>query len=85
MKITNYSVNDKGIKEIKQFLSNNHKLGGAHFTQEMLYAWAANAEFQLEQGNTPTIELNAWESIYNRAQEFEISDLGIDKEIVEVD
>ena len=42
-----YTVNDTGLAEIQEFLADNHKLGGDHFTADMLRAWAADAEFQL--------------------------------------
>ena len=38
-----YTVNDTGLAEIQEFLADNHKLGGDHFTADMLRAWAADA------------------------------------------
>ena len=85
MKYTNYSVNESGLNEIKEFLAENHKLGGDHFTRDMLRAWAAAAEFQLGEGNSATIEIRSWDSIHGRTQEFTISDAGLDSEEIEID
>jgi hypothetical protein len=71
-------VNERGIEEIRQFLSENHKKGGDHFTRSMLKAWAADAEFQLDEGNPPIIELKSWDSVHGRTQTYTISDEGID-------
>ncbi len=51
------AVNERGLEEIKQFLAQNHKKGGAHFTRARLLAWAGSAEFQVSQGNPPCIEI----------------------------
>ena len=85
MQVTNYSVNEQGLNEIKEFLADNHKKGGDHFTRDMLLAWAADAEFQLAEGNPATIEIKSWDSIHGRTQEFTISDAGLDAETVEID
>lgn len=85
MQVTNYSVNEQGLNEIKEFLAGNHKKGGDHFTRDMLLAWAADAEFQLAEGNPATIEIKSWDSIHGRTQEFTISDAGFDAETVEID
>ncbi|MFT3819838.1 MAG: hypothetical protein QM750_19870 [Rubrivivax sp.] len=78
MQVTNYSVNEHGLNEIRQFLAENQKLGGDHFTRDMLLAWAADAEFQLSEGNPATIEIKSWDSVHGYAQEFRISDAGLD-------
>lgn len=83
MKYTKYSVNEIGLNEIKEFLAKNHKLGGDHFTRDMLRAWADDAEFQLGEGNFATIEIRPWDSINGRAQEFTISVDGLDSEELE--
>lgn len=76
MQATN--VNAIGLQEIKTFLAANHKKGGDHFTRDMLQAWAADAEFQLSEGNPATIEIKSWDSIHGCAQEYRISDAGLD-------
>lgn len=81
----NYSINEIGKQEIKQFLADNHKLGGDHFDDEMINAWAADAEFQLSEGNPATIEIRSFDSVHGRTQEYRISDAGIDKKEIEVD
>lgn len=85
MNTTTYTVNERGLNEIKEFLAANHKLGGNHFTRDMLLAWAADAEFQLAEGNPASIEIKSWDSIHGRAQEFTISAAGLDAEVIETD
>lgn len=72
------TVNEHGLQEIKEFLADNHKKGGDHFDRDMLIAWAADAEFQLAEGNPPMIEIKSWDSVHGRTQEYTISDAGID-------
>jgi hypothetical protein len=43
-------------RTIDAFLASHHKKGGDHFTADMLRAWAADAGFPMDEGNTPTIE-----------------------------
>ena len=85
MKMTTYTVNDQGLEEIKEFLIKNHKEGNDYFSREMLLAWAAEAEFQLAEGNPPSIELHPWESVNGCTLEFTISNAGLDAEIVEIE
>lgn len=70
------SINAIGIKEIHQFLADHHKKGGDHFSADMLRAWAADAEFQLDEGNTPTIEIKSWDSVSGHTESFTVSDEG---------
>ena len=76
-----HSVNEKGLSEIKGFLADNHKKDGDHFTPEMLRSWAADAEFQLGEGNPAMIEIRAWDAISGHAETFTISDAGLDYEL----
>ena len=85
MQATTYTVNEQGLDEIKKFLAANHKKGGDHFDRDMLLAWAADAEFQLAEGNPATIEIRSWDSIHGYTQEYCISDAGLDAQVVEVD
>lgn len=84
MQITTHTVNEQGLNEIKEFLAANHK-NGEHFTRDMLQAWAADAEFQLSEGNPATIEIKSWDSIHGYTQEYTISDAGLDAHTEEVD
>ena len=77
-----YTVNDTGLAEIQEFLADNHKLGGDHFTADMLRAWAADAEFQLAEGNSPTIEIKSRDTVSGHTEACTISDAGLDAEIV---
>ena len=82
---TNRSINATGLAEIAAFLAANHKLGGDHFDRDMLRAWAADAERQLDENDRATIEIKSWESIHGYTQEFTVSDDGLDSETVEID
>lgn len=85
MQVTTYTVNEHGLNEIKEFLAANHKNGGDHFTRDMLQAWAADAEFQLSEGNSATIEIRAHDCIHSYTMEYRISDAGLDAETIEID
>ena len=77
MKYKTYTVNSRGIEEIRQFLKENHKKGD-HFTTDMLNAWAQEAEFQLGEGNRAIIEIRAHNCIHGYTMEYRISDAGLD-------
>lgn len=79
------TVNAVGLAEIAAFLAENHKLGGEHFTPDMLRAWAADAEFSLAEGNGAVIELTARDSMRGVTQTFEISVSGLDSQAVEIE
>lgn len=70
-------VNEAGINEIHDFLADYHKLGGDHFTKSMLRAWAADAEFQMAEGNGPCIEIRSWDSVSGATVDFQVSDAGV--------
>ncbi len=80
---TQKSVNAKGIEQIRQFLAEHHKKGGDHFNDEMLRAWASDAEFQLGEGNAPSIEIRASDSVSGHTEEFIIDDDGLDVEEID--
>lgn len=69
------------MSEIKTFLTDNHKKGGDHFTREMLQAWAADAEFQLSEGNPASIEIRSFDCVHGRTMEYKISDAGLDARV----
>lgn len=75
-------VNSQGIEEIRLFLVENHKKGDC-FTDDMLHAWASDAEFQLSEGNPACIEIKARDSVHGYAQEYRISAEGLTEEIDE--
>jgi len=70
-------INAEGLRQIRVFLSQCHRLGGDHFTPDMLRAWAAEAEFQLAEGNSPTIEIASWDSLSGRAEVFTLEPGGV--------
>ena len=69
-------INETGLQEIARFLATRHKLG--NFTDDQLHAWAADAEFQMGEGNPPTIEIKARDSVSGRAEEFTVSPAGVE-------
>lgn len=85
MKVKQYSVNEKGLAEIHQFLAEKHKLGGEHFDRAMLRAWAADAEFQLGEGNPARIEIRSFDSVSGHTEDYTISDEGLDCEEIEIE
>lgn len=83
MQVTNYTVNALGLQEIRTFLANNHKKGSDHFTEAMIRAWAADAEDSLDSGSLPIIEIRSFDSISGHTVTYQISDAGVDSEVVE--
>lgn len=71
------TINDQGLAEIRAILAAHHKLGGDHFTDSMIQAWANDAQFQLDEGNAASIEIKSWDNISGRTQEFRLSDAAI--------
>ena len=84
MKNTIKTINANGLNQIKTFLAENHK-DGANFDDNMISAWAADAEFQLGEGNPASIEIFRSDSVSCRTVEFTISNEGIDCEEVEIE
>lgn len=80
-----FYVNQDGIKEIHSFLASNHKLGGDHFDEKMLQAWAQDAEFNLSDGNPAMIEIRAFDSVSGHVETYTISQNGIDYTDIEID
>lgn len=70
-------INVSGLQEIAAFLGRCHRLGREHFTPAMLRAWAADAEFQLSEGNTPTIEIKSWDALSGHTEAHTVSAAGL--------
>ena len=70
-------VNATGKQEILEFLVQNHKLGNK-LNDDNINAWARDAENQLSMGNSPSIEIRSWESVYGYTQEYTVSEGGVD-------
>lgn len=85
MKIKQYRVNETGLAEIHAFLAENHKLGGGHFDASMLLAWANEAEFQISECGRASIEIQSRSSISGNAENYVISDEGLDCEEIDVE
>jgi hypothetical protein len=71
------AVNAVGLSEIREFLATHHKRDEP-FTLENLRAWARDAEFQMSEGNPPSIEIRAFDTLSGRAEQYTISTAGID-------
>lgn len=86
MQVAVKSVNDNGLAQIAKFLSDNTRTQfDLKRDRAGLKAWAADAEFQMGEGNPPCIEISAVASVHGYTQEFEIAAEGIDTEYVEID
>jgi len=70
-------INSQGIEEIYNFLIQRSKIDQDQLTHSMLQAWAQDAEFQLNDGNPPCIELKSWQSVSGKTEEFTISSAGV--------
>ena len=83
-------LNEHGLKEIREFLVENHK-NGEWFADDLpdvtkaLHGYAQEAERQIGFGNPPSIELKAWETVTGHTQEFRISDAGLDWALSPID
>jgi len=69
-------VNEYGVQQIRQFLVDNHKRGDA-LTDDQVKAWVEGAEFQLAEGNAPTVEIAAAHSVNGYAVTYTVSDAGV--------
>ena len=85
MQATIRTVNATGLAEIRAILAQYHKLGGDHFTDSMIHAWAAEAQFQLDEGNPASIEIKARDHVDGYAQDFQLSDQAVDSALIEID
>lgn len=77
MKRTVQYVTERGINEIATFLAENHTRGANYFTKDMLRAWADEADYKLQDGEAPTIEIKSFDSIHGRNQTFTVSKDGL--------
>ncbi len=79
------AINAAGLAEIRAILAENHKLGGGHFTDSMIRAWAEEVEFQLAEGNGATFEIKSWAHVMGWTQEFHLTDAAIETQMVEIE
>jgi hypothetical protein len=85
MKVKQYKVNDTGMQEIRQFLADHHQRGDDNFSNDEIFAWAADAEFQLGEGNSACIEIRASNSRSGHTEIYTISDAGLDCKEIELE
>jgi hypothetical protein len=71
-------INELGLAEIHQFLALRHKLHVDHFDRAALSSWAAEAEFQLGEGNPACIEIKSLDTVSGHTETFDISDAGVE-------
>lgn len=83
------TINQNGLIEIAEFLGRRFKKavisgeGAGYFDDSMLAAWAAEAEFQLAEGNPPSIEISGFDSVSGNPETFEVSPEGVDTNYVD--
>lgn len=63
MKIKTYAINETGLESIHAHLAEKHRLGGEHFTRDMLMAWAGEAEESIANGNDACFEISSFDSV----------------------
>lgn len=85
MKITTYSINENGLNQIHAHLAASHKLGGDHFTRDMLLAWAADAERNMNDDGRGEFEIRAWDSVSGSTELCRITGEGFDAEETEIE
>ena len=82
--ITIQTVNEIGLKEIREFLRKTHIKGETigFDGPDLLRAWAEEAEFQMGEGNPPSIEILSCNSLTGKTETYTISEAGISTEVV---
>jgi len=74
------TVNALGLKQIQDYLSDFHKRGREHFTEEMIQAWAEDVERSLGENNRAEFEIRASDSISGHTELCRLSDDAYDIE-----
>jgi hypothetical protein len=75
-------INNYGLKQIASELAKHHKLGGEHFDQSMIAAWATEAENSFMDGNGCQFEISRFDSVTGRPVVVLIGEEGFDVEEV---
>lgn len=79
MTLKTHRLNAAGIQELRDFLIANLKLrDGVSLDDDIVSAWAQDAEQSADNGNPPMIELRAWESLSGATQTFTVSGSGVE-------
>ncbi len=84
-------INAIGRAEIVAFLGENFAAavasgeGAAYFTDSMLDAWLADAEFQLSEGNNAAIEISAADSASGHTCRYSVSASGVSSAVAKTD
>jgi hypothetical protein len=73
-RINMQTINAQGLKQIQDHLSDRHKRGREHFTNEMLQAWAEDVERSLRENNRAEFEILASDSISGHTELCRLSD-----------
>lgn len=72
-------INTTGINQIRQFLADNHKLGGDHFDDAMLSAWAADVERNYSEQGEAEFEIRGMYSVTGNPVICRLSSDGYDR------
>lgn len=70
------AINKIGREEIKRFLEDNQQR--VCVWDDALDEWCEDAEFQLREGNPPSVEIPHYQSKSGRTEEYTVSDKGVD-------
>lgn len=71
-------INTTGINQIRQFLADNHNLGGDYFDDSMLAAWAADVERNYSEQGEAVFEIRSTYSVTGNPVICRISSDGYD-------
>lgn len=77
------AVSKEGLREIESFLAEHHKLGADYIAPDMVRSFAADAEFQLAEGNDAAIEIASMHSVSRRTETYTLSASGVEWQICE--
>lgn len=81
-----YTVNNNGLKQIKDILTKNHaNFQNREPTHSELSAWASDVEDSLNNGNGACFEILNWSTVAGGTKEFTITSEGYDAEEVNED
>lgn len=72
------TINSNGLEQTAEFLRNTHKQGDKIVNNnDMLIAWAIDAEYSLDNHDIAQVEIKCWDSVTGCTEVFTVSDEGI--------
>lgn len=72
------TINEKGLDEIKRFLSTYHCLGADNLTLAQMEDWAYEATQAYDERGEAVIELKAWDCVLGCPKELVLDESGLD-------